>query len=141
MQVTRRKPMPPIHSRFKPGQSGNPGGKPKALLTPTMVEEITQRMLTKSRAQLQDVISDAKSTMLEINIASILIKGAKTGDQTKLESQLQRAVGKVVDKIETNVSPYVIEFRDGSKLALGSSAKDVIEGEVVEEKDDKPVQE
>lgn len=118
---------------WKKGQSGNPSGKRKNLLTNSMVEAITQKMLLKNREELQEVISNPKATMLEINIASILIKGAKTGDQNKLESQLQRAVGKVIDKVETNTKPYIVEFLDGKKLALGSAA----EGDVIDAEEDK----
>ena len=32
---------PPVHSRFKPGQSGNPGGKPKG---PTLLGEINAEL-------------------------------------------------------------------------------------------------
>lgn len=82
---------------LKPFQKGNPGGpgRPRAVLTRAQVEVLFQRFSTKTRDQLQAVIVDHKSTMLEIMIATVMIKAAKDGDAMRLQFLLDRAVGKV----------------------------------------------
>jgi hypothetical protein len=88
---------------FQKGQSGNPSGRPKALLTRTDVERVFQLFSGKNREQLQEVINDQKATMLEIMIASVMVKAAKDGDAARLQFLLDRAVGKV---------PFVSETED-----------------------------
>jgi len=80
---------------FKPGQSGNPSGKPKQLLTKDKVSSIFQKFSCKNRIELQAVIDDQKSTMIEIMVASVMVKAAKEGDYARVQFLLDRAVGKV----------------------------------------------
>ena len=84
----------------KKGEVRNPLGKPKQLITKHQVEVIHQRMVTKTRTELQEVIDNPKSTMLEITVASVLVKAAQQGDASRLEQVLERAVGKVVTVTE-----------------------------------------
>jgi len=100
---------------YPKGVSGNPKGKPKALLTKDTVERIHQQMAQKTRAQLQAVIDNKDSTMLEITVASILIKAAQQGDANRLEQVLERAVGKVVTVTE-------------SKHEVETTNKEIVEG-------------
>lgn len=141
------RPKNPNTSGLKPpwpkGFCPNPGGKPKHTppFTYAEAEAVFQRCAVMSQQQLADLIKSPEARAVDIAVAVAWTKALNEGRIADLDQILNRAVGRVIERVETNVSPYVIEFRDGSKLALGSSAKDVIEGEVVEEKDDKPVQE
>lgn len=85
---------------FKKGQSGNPSGKPKQLLTKDKVSSILGKFATMTRDQLQDVAADPKSSMIEIMIASIMVKAAKEGDYARLDFLLTRSIGKVKDELE-----------------------------------------
>lgn len=89
----------PAEKRFKPGQSGNPGGKPRGLLTRAQVEACMGTMASMSREELQEVISNKKSTMLQIMVASIMAQAAKLGDPNRMEFLLQRTIGKVADNV------------------------------------------
>ena len=88
---------------FKPGQSGNPSGKPKQLLTKDKVSSILGKFATMTREQLQAVVTDSKSTMIEIMIASVMVKAAKDGDYARLDFLLTRSVGKVKEEIEQTI--------------------------------------
>ena len=88
---------------FKPGQSGNPSGKPKQLLTKDKVSSILGKFATMTQEQLQAVVTDKKSTMIEIMIASVMVKAAKDGDYARLDFLLTRSVGKVKDEIEQTI--------------------------------------
>jgi hypothetical protein len=85
---------------FPKGVSGNPNGKPKQLLTKDKVSSILGKFATMTRDQLQDVATDPKSSMIEIMIASIMVKAAKEGDYARLDFLLTRSIGKVKDELE-----------------------------------------
>ena len=86
-------------------------------------------MVTKTRTELQEVIDNPKSTMLEITVASVLVKAAQQGDASRLEQVLERAVGKVVTvtenktEIETTHKEIVEGVPNENLLALVSGDK------------------
>jgi hypothetical protein len=70
--------MPPLHSRFKPGQSGNTRGRPKG---PKSLEQVLRHALERR-------VPDPRGgghmiTMLEL-IAESLVVGAAKGDTRKI---------------------------------------------------------
>ena len=93
---------PPEHSRFKPGQSGNISGRPKLPPELRAIAELTvdeiKRTIAKygrmSAAQVQDVIENPATTMIELYIATIFATGAKVGDYAKLAFILDRSIGR-----------------------------------------------
>jgi hypothetical protein len=103
--------VPPVHSRFKPGQSGNPGGKPAGILTKDKVAGILGKFAGASREQLQEVIQNPKSTMMEIMIASVMARAAKEGDPHRLEFLLQRSIGKVSDMTTLEVKHWTDDLK------------------------------
>jgi hypothetical protein len=102
---------PPVHSRFKPGVSGNPGGKPAQLLTKDKVAGVLGKFSAMSREQLQEVIQNPRSTMLEIMIASVMAKAAKDGDPHRLDFLLQRSIGKVSDMTTLEVKHWTDDLK------------------------------
>lgn len=82
---------------FVKGQSGNPSGRPKGLLTRAKVEATLGRFSSLTRAQLQEVVQDPASTMLEIMVASVMARAAKDGDASRLAFLLDRSIGKIKD--------------------------------------------
>lgn len=89
---------PPVHSRWKPGQSGNKSGKPKQLLTRDKVSSVVGKFACMTRDELQDVIKNPKSSMLEITVAAIMARAAKDGDFNRLNFILDRSIGKVTSE-------------------------------------------
>ncbi len=100
-----RKP-PPEHSRFKPGQSGNPKGRSPDILSPDKVRTVLGKFADMSRAELQAVVQNDKSTMLEIMIASVMAKAAKDGDYARLSFIMDRSIGRVKDITEVHQHNY-----------------------------------
>lgn len=86
---------PPEHSRFKPGVSGNPKGRPKFALTIDKVRQIIEKYALMTRAQLQRAMQDDATPMMELWIASVIAQGAKAGDYSRLSAILDRSIGKV----------------------------------------------
>ncbi len=119
---------PPPEKRFKPGQSGNPGGRPKTpedirearRLNQAELERTVNRLLFCTREELQTIVKDPKTPMLEVMVASIMAQAATKGDQLRLEFVLARLIGKVKEHLEVTVpTPFVIRRPSGETLELG----------------------
>lgn len=124
-----KKPTPPVEKRFKPGQSGNPGGRPKLpddikearKLNQHELERIINKYLAMSRDQVKESISSPTTPMMELMVASIVAQAAQKGDHQRLDFVLNRLVGKVKDQIEvTQVTPFVIKHTTGEQTVLGA---------------------
>lgn len=79
-------PPPPLHSRFKKGQSGNPKGRPK---------------LPDIREALAKVLAEEKDgvTALEATLRALRAKATK-GDVRAAEALLDRAFGKAIQRTD-----------------------------------------
>lgn len=114
-----RKP-PPIHTQFKPGQSGNPGGKKKQLLTKDKVSAIIGKVADNSFEQVKDLVGKETATMLERTVASIFLEAYNKADASKLEFLFQRSIGKVTEQIDVKqIEPFILTKRDGSQIVAG----------------------
>jgi hypothetical protein len=69
---------PPMHSRFQPGQSGNPRGRPKG---PRSIEKVLRQALERRVPDPRG--GGGKITMLQL-IAEGLVVGAAKGDHRKI---------------------------------------------------------
>ena len=81
--------VPPIENRWKKGQSGNPGGRPKGSVN------LTSRLrtaLSKNDGQLAEVI------------VKVLIREAAKGKFNHLHEILDRIDGKVVQQVQLNAT-------------------------------------
>lgn len=100
---------PPEHTKFKPGQTGNPrGGSKKASLKKKLREmgnqdviELMKLVLNSPLSKLEEVLKDAKgdgtkshSAMVTL-MASVAVRGISKGDYNALTMLLDRAVGRV----------------------------------------------
>lgn len=93
---------------FKPGQSGNPGGRPKLpedvrearTFNKIECERVLNKFLTWPLEDLAAFVSDKKSPVLEALVARILLEGVKRGDHVRLEWVMQRLIGKVKEEID-----------------------------------------
>jgi hypothetical protein len=120
--MAKRKITPEMEARkFVPGQSGNPGGKPKQLLTKDKVKGLVDRFYNMSRDDLKDVAKDPKATVIELTIASIMVKCIEAGDFSRFDGMLSRAIGKVADEI-IMPKPMVIRRPSGETVELTTQA-------------------
>lgn len=93
--------------KFKPGQSGNPGGRianpiPNALkkLTGQSLRKIIKAVVKGNVDEIKRIAKDPKSSGLEVAIAACFVKAIDRGDYTTVEHMLQRIVGKIPDRLE-----------------------------------------
>lgn len=117
---------------FKPGQSGNPGGRPKTpedlregrKLNQHELERVINKLLYLDKGQLQEVVRNPETPMLELIAASILAQAAQKGDQQRLEFVLQRMIGKVKDQLEvTTPTPFIVVRQSGDQVVMGAEVK------------------
>ncbi len=94
---------------FKPGKSGNPGGRPanpipNALkkLTLQQYRRIIKAIVKGNIDEVRRVVKDPKSCSLEVAIAACYLKAIERGDYDTVEKMLQRIVGKIPDVVEVN---------------------------------------
>lgn len=119
---------PPIHTQFKPGQSGNPSGKRKQLLTKDKVSAIIGKVADNSVEEVRDLVGKESATMLERTVASIFMEAYEKADASKLEFLFQRSIGRVVEQIDVKqIEPFILTKRDGSQIVAG--VKQAEEGE------------
>jgi len=93
--------------RFGPGNPGGPG-RPKGVdpklsdfnknLTKTAVTKMLSDMLDATQADLDLVLADRTEPALKVAIASVIHQCIKQGDYARLESLLNRTIGKVRDE-------------------------------------------
>lgn len=102
---------PPTNGvKFKPGQSGNPGGRPKLpddikearKLNQVELERIVNKYLYMDREAVKAAISSPGTPMMELMVASIVAQAAQKGDHLRLDFVLNRMIGKVKDEKDHN---------------------------------------
>lgn len=111
---------PPVHTRFKPGVSGNPSGRHKNYLSPSKVKSVIDKFLALNKKDLEKVVADNnKSSALELMIASTILFCIKSGDYSRLEILLARAVGRVKEvEEEVDATQEVSQLSMGDLLSL-----------------------
>lgn len=107
-----------IEPRWKKGESGNPNGRPKKL-HPTLlkttsfslsqINDVIQYMVSLNEKQLDEVLLDDVSSILEKTIASALKKSIKKGELFSLETLLNRVYGKPNEKLDITSQGEKIE--------------------------------
>lgn len=118
-------PDPSRASRFKPGQSGNPAGKPKGMLTADQVSASIGRLAALTVDELKSKKTDPKTPAIEAIMASILVEAFEKGDFARLESLLSRGVGKVRDVAEVHTHNHDAELDSVPKTDILTLLRDM----------------
>ena len=97
-----------IQPRWKPGESGNPKGRPKKPVLTMKVEgyklaeinDTIQMMCSMTAEELKKIWDNPKATILEKTIASALKKSIEKGNLDSMETLLNRVYGKPKEKMD-----------------------------------------
>lgn len=106
------------------GETSNPNGRPRKFISQLKKEgykqseifDAIQVLISMQPDELIAVSSNPKSTVLELTIASAILKSIQNGDLTSLETLLTRIYGKPKEKVEQeiNVTNHVIKLKFGN---------------------------
>lgn len=100
---------------FKKGQSGNPGGKAKVdpgakalqSLSQAQFQEIANLVLLGQKQDVTNIVNDTSAPLFKRWLAKLADNGLTRGDQQALEFFLNRLLGKVPDRVETDNKHHV----------------------------------
>lgn len=115
---------------FKPGESGNPAGRPplpaelKAIkdLSPQMVRKVIAKLAQMDRETmfewLKKPLALGGPNNMELMIASIVSAAITDADHNKLQFLLDRSIGKVVEQKVVTLQPveYITSVRPDGAL-------------------------
>lgn len=117
--------------QFRPGQSGNPSGRPKLpedlkkarRLNQIAVGRIINEYMNLSITELKFELEDESTSALEAMIGKIIIEAHKVGDYSRVNFLFDRMIGKVTEKVEHKMpKPTVIKLiGEDAVMVLGQS--------------------
>lgn len=117
-------------SRWPKGQSGNPAGRPKKLLTTlgemgyseSQVRETMATILALPASDLARVAENPDCTVLEAWLTRIIVQANKTGNHVPLESLITRLFGAPKQTVQAEVKVEIkrqkIKLPDGNTLEI-----------------------
>jgi hypothetical protein len=110
---------------FKPGQSGNPNGRPRKYVSLLKeqgyklaeINDTIQAMMSMDLEELKTVWDNPKATILEKTIASAMRKSLEKGSLYSLETLLTRVYGKPKELVDIQSDNKIeIVFVDGKTI-------------------------
>jgi hypothetical protein len=124
---------PPAEYRFKKGQSGNPGGRPKIPDSLKGIKDLDdaemKRLISKYLRMTHELVNKIKDAMdipmIEKVLARTMINASNHGDITKLLPLIERLCGKVMPQpLDAGgaVHKLTIERISGEKVEMTSSS-------------------
>lgn len=117
---------------FKPGTSGNPGGRPELpedikearKLNQVTLERTLNGYLFRPFDEVAALRGDGKLDVLSRITVSWIIK-AEQGSVPHLNALLERLIGRVTDSIEVRTpTPFVITRATGEQVLLGAKVEE-----------------
>lgn len=107
------------------GESSNPNGRPRKFISQLKKEgykqseifDAIQVLISMQPDELQAVRDNPKATVLEITIASAILKSIKDGNLDSLETLLTRIYGKPKQEVQAdvNITNHIIRLKFGDK--------------------------
>lgn len=101
-------PFPNDDTKFKPGESGNPNGRPRKFVTTmkeqgykmTEINDTLMVLLSMDVIELKAIYDNPKSTVLEKAVANAIRKSIEKGSLYNIETIITRAMGKPKEQTE-----------------------------------------
>jgi hypothetical protein len=101
--------------QFRPGQSGNPGGRPKKLpITDYIIEQLEKPIPAATRAKLPPIFTEVygdKATFGEMLAFKVIAQAAK-GNMTAMNTVMDRVEGKVRQNVALTGDGLVVRIID-----------------------------
>jgi|GEM_PF-1879106 len=91
---------------WKPGESGNPNGRPPEThpnikrFTKKAVQETFAELMVTSQDDLAKIRDDAQESGVRAAVASVILRARAKGEMASLDALIDRVIGKVPQKTE-----------------------------------------
>lgn len=110
-------PNPNKSTQFKPGQSGNPSGRPKRAMEAEKLRQLQyadfidllNKVSAMTREQVAEWLREPARTMFELMFGTLVAQAAK-GDKVAMAMLTERLFGKVKDVAEITTKNWDKEF-------------------------------
>ena len=121
------------NNRFKPGESGNPSGRPKlppelagiALFTKDEIQRTISKYLRCGKKELQALMKDDSISSFEGIVVSIISKAAETGDYTRLNFLFDRGGNKEKDEKTIKIEQQTADEAVKDKIVKSMSKEEI----------------
>jgi hypothetical protein len=108
-------PKPPDHTKFKPGQSGNPNGRPRKYVSTlreqgyklSEINDCIQVMMAMTIEELKEAFENPTATVLEKTIAAAIKRSIEKGSLYSIETLLSRVYGKPKESVDMDIQGEV----------------------------------
>ena len=95
-------------TKFKPGESGNPNGRPRKFVSLLKeqgykvgeINDTLMALLSMDLEELKDVFQNEKATVLEKAVAGAIKKSIEKGSLYNIETIITRAMGKPKEMLQ-----------------------------------------
>ena len=112
---------------IKPGEVLNPRGNayPKELQRLDKWTQLTfrlrvQEFLNMTMADLKRILKDSDTQVGDMLIGMVVLEAIKRGDYMRMNSVLDRCIGKVTERMEIiDDKTFIVEKLDGSQIIMG----------------------
>jgi hypothetical protein len=108
-------PTPPEHTKFKPGESGNPNGRPRKYVSTlreqgyklSEINDCIQVMMAMTIEELKEAFENPTATVLEKTIAAAIKRSIEKGSLYSIETLLSRVYGKPKESVDMDIQGEV----------------------------------
>jgi hypothetical protein len=105
----------PNNKPFKPGQSGNPNGRPRKYVSTLKaqgyklaeINDCIQVMMAMTIEELKDAFENPNATVLEKTIAAAIKRSIEKGSLYSIETLLSRVYGKPKESVDMDLQGEV----------------------------------
>lgn len=118
---------------WKKGQSGNPNGRPKKLVSQlfinkkfslSQINDIIQQLVGCEEKELEKIVESDNATMIEKTVAQALLKSFNKGNLDSIETLLNRIYGKPSESVDITSQGQRID----NKIQIEIVKKQIIDG-------------
>lgn len=105
----------PNNKPFKPGQSGNPNGRPRKYVSTlrdqgyklSEINDCIQVMMAMTIEELKEAFENPNATVLEKTIAAAIKRSIEKGSLYSIETLLSRVYGKPKESVDMDIQGEV----------------------------------